>query len=549
MRCVTDPWHILGIAATRDAAAIRKAYAAELKRFDMDQEPNRYITLRDARDLALRWARSAHDTLSRTDPSPSPETVAPIAEQAIAEDVEPSPLQRETEESADPGAPPVDDVGFHYSEMMRLLLPDGERSMAPLSFGERTALADHFAALLHDPRMELVSFRMSAEAQLRDVIAGTIPRSDAILLDAVDFFGWEETRGRVDQPRGLDAVLHRATALRFIAKVQSPAHPMHKAWRELTSPVVKRGRRAVRVGAGDITTLLRAIRIEQPALESELDPERVAMWEGKLGLVEPGRIPGGVNRPGSGGLRLWLVVGFFALVQLSAIGSNLTPKGGGTPPNEVTLSTAPANDDLRAPATDLDPVLTAFAGDGFTMHTISIENPVLFQLLTAKWQQAHDDLKRRSAFSDEISTMLVQRLQAAISIDADPALVVDYRRLQLEEAKGIRESGFVACDSFFATGDAPPQLGYIFRDRRWRARQQILMLSSPDTVPEDRRRLAIPDEVMAVAAARLKLPPAQFERLLDAGGMPGQRCDARIALIETGLALPQEIGLPLLRRP
>lgn len=545
-----DPWHILGLAATRDVAAIRRAYAAELKRFDMDQEPNRYIALRDARDLAIRWARSSDDTRYRADlppPSAPPEKVEPIAELAITEEVEPSPPAPGADKF--PEAPPVDDVSFHYSEMMRLLLPDGERTMTPLSAGERTALAGHFAFLLRDPRMELVGFRMSAEGQLRDVIVGTIPRSDAILLDAVDFFGWEETRGGVDQPRGLDAVLHRATALRFIAKVQAPAHPMHKAWRELTSPVIKRGRRAVRVSAGNIATLLRAIRVEQPALESELDPERVAMWEGKLGLVEPGGVPGGVDRPGSSGLGPWIFVGLVVLALLSAIGSNLTPKSGGTSPNEVTLSTAPANDELRAPATDLDPVLTAFAGDGFTMHTISNENPVLFQLLTAKWQQAHDDLKSRSVFSDEMSTMLAQRLQAAISIDADPALVVDYRRLQLEEAKEIRASGSVACDSFFATGDAPPQLGYIFRDRRWRARQQILMLSSPDTVPEDRRGLAIPGEAMAAAAARSKLPPAQFERLLDAGGMPGQRCDARIALIETGLALPQEIGLPLLRRP
>jgi len=530
-----DPWHILGLAATRDVAAIRRAYAAELKRFDMDQEPNRYIALRDARDLALRWARSSDDTRYRADlpPPAPPEKVEPIAELAIAEEVEPSPPEPGADKFGGPEAPPVDDVSFHYSEMMRLLLPDGERTMTPLSSGERTALAGHFAFLLRDPRMELVGFRMSAEAQLRDVIAGTIPRSDAILLDAVDFFGWEETRGRVDQPRGLDAVLHRATALRFVAKVQAPTHPMHKAWRELTSPVVKRGRRAVRVSAGNIATLLRAIRIEQPALERELDPERVAMWEGKLGLVAPGHVPGAAAASANDSWR-WIIGGLFAfLLLLGAFGSLLSRPAG----------------TLNSPAWDLDPVLAKFGGDQFSMKNISEENPRLFQLLTERWQQADASGQQPAAFAADVTNFLTQRVQDAVRIDADPVLVFDYRRLQLDEAKRLRALSPRDCDYFLEYGREPLQFSIGFGNYRKQVRQRILMLSSPDSVPEDQRGLAIPTEAMAAAAARAKVPPAEFERLLDTGGMPGQRCDARIALIETGLALPREIGLPLLRRP
>jgi len=52
-----DIWAVLGIARTSNVADIRGAYARQLRSFDVDADPQRFMTLRDARDAALRIAR------------------------------------------------------------------------------------------------------------------------------------------------------------------------------------------------------------------------------------------------------------------------------------------------------------------------------------------------------------------------------------------------------------------------------------------------------------------------------------------------------------
>ena len=51
------PWSVLGIEATRDAGAVRKAYADALRALDLDKEVRAYAQLRQARDEAL-WLAS-----------------------------------------------------------------------------------------------------------------------------------------------------------------------------------------------------------------------------------------------------------------------------------------------------------------------------------------------------------------------------------------------------------------------------------------------------------------------------------------------------------
>lgn len=56
------PWSLLGIAPTADTSAIRKAYAAKLKAMDVDADVSGFAQLRQARDLALRLARTLEET-------------------------------------------------------------------------------------------------------------------------------------------------------------------------------------------------------------------------------------------------------------------------------------------------------------------------------------------------------------------------------------------------------------------------------------------------------------------------------------------------------
>ena len=61
-----DCWHILGIAPTRDEAAIKRAYAQLLKKHRPDRDPDGFIRLREAYEAALAGGEQ-YDTFAHDD--------------------------------------------------------------------------------------------------------------------------------------------------------------------------------------------------------------------------------------------------------------------------------------------------------------------------------------------------------------------------------------------------------------------------------------------------------------------------------------------------
>ena len=61
-----DCWHILGIAPTRDEAAIKRAYAQLLKKHRPDRDPDGFIRLREAYETALAGGEQ-YDTFTHDD--------------------------------------------------------------------------------------------------------------------------------------------------------------------------------------------------------------------------------------------------------------------------------------------------------------------------------------------------------------------------------------------------------------------------------------------------------------------------------------------------
>ncbi len=61
-----DCWHILGIAPTRDEAAIKRAYAQLLKKHRPDRDPDGFIRLREAYETALAGGEQ-YDTFAHDD--------------------------------------------------------------------------------------------------------------------------------------------------------------------------------------------------------------------------------------------------------------------------------------------------------------------------------------------------------------------------------------------------------------------------------------------------------------------------------------------------
>ncbi len=86
-----DPWSRLGIAATSDETAIRRAYAVLLKRTRPDVDPEGFRTLRTAFEAAQRWAAQnpaavpTAKTIERTLPA-EPEIPAPLPPPRVVPD-------------------------------------------------------------------------------------------------------------------------------------------------------------------------------------------------------------------------------------------------------------------------------------------------------------------------------------------------------------------------------------------------------------------------------------------------------------------------------
>jgi hypothetical protein len=83
---MVSPWETLGIGPTSDSAEIRKAYAARIRVWRPDTDPENFARLREAYEIAQRLAREDVELLDAMEP--------PIAQQhtTAALAVAPPPL-------------------------------------------------------------------------------------------------------------------------------------------------------------------------------------------------------------------------------------------------------------------------------------------------------------------------------------------------------------------------------------------------------------------------------------------------------------------------
>lgn len=331
---MSPPWSILGIGATADAAAIRKAYAARLKAMDVDGDVEGFARLRQARDHALRLARNmaaaAHDPEEPEDGSdepefgPSPEApprwiyAAPELRgewsganltARPSEPDQPAMLERMAWAAAaaregvsgagiplttiDPFTAPflrgnhaADEAlglrpGESPAERLAILLdPESAEAAEPLSEAEARQALRALRNILDDAAQAQITRAQQIEDWLAEVLARGWPRSAPLLEDANAAFGWEREWAAHDARPGVAFLGARLRGYRFQQNVLRPGHRYHKAWNELVRPGEAGPLRMVRgPSQGDVEGLLRGIRNNFPELETHFAPERVASWE------------------------------------------------------------------------------------------------------------------------------------------------------------------------------------------------------------------------------------------------------------------------------
>lgn len=280
---VTDAWQLLGLAPTEDGREVKRAYARLLKQIDVHADPDAFIRLRAARELALRWG-------------------AEIPE-----------WERETDENgANDDSWSDDALDWNYLLADGLCLDangdlcrPGQAAPAPTyrpttDSDKLRAAVDSLEAALNgdfavDPQQVEIAgialLELCAEAQVDEAarieewllaaMAAAIPRSDPLIDAAARQFGWNDavrSHGRSFN-LDLDDLLRRRTArAEFASWRVHPGEEIREAVAELTRP----GRTRLSVFdlglARQVQRFLANVVAAQPMIEYDFAPDTLAWW-------------------------------------------------------------------------------------------------------------------------------------------------------------------------------------------------------------------------------------------------------------------------------
>jgi curved DNA-binding protein CbpA len=524
------PWSELDLDPTDDTGAIRRAYAKKLRALDPDRQADAFQRLRQAREDALHEAAFALE-------APEAEFANDSEASGWAADAPPpdgfgsgqsDPLHAAVDDAPAAYEAP-DELDRPYRRLVELLHPDPARE-EPLSPDEEADLAATFDDILADPRLEEIAFFGETEDWLSQVLAAAIPWSDRLLPRVAERFGWLAEAGSIAQPPAVAAITDRLEALRFLDEVQSPRHPHHRAWRELTRPADEGSPRPWGSGR-HVHELLHLVRARYPDLERHFDWYRVSMYESPPRFEAKGwKLAVGV----------WLLI---ALVRLFV--------GAGDPEQapDPTLIPQVSASMLSSPQADIGYALETLFGDDLTLSELQVENVGLYALLESNWNVAREANSTRPAFAQQIGSLLSSRQRGALSKASYPILA-DHLRLRLDEAALARRQGWQACADFLSgTKPLKPLPEALARRGRKLVARTLLEVegdvANPDGPP---KRFLIPASVVEDVGRRTDLAPAAIGAALSDQGSAEHRCRARIALYQATLALPRREGLPLLRK-
>lgn len=580
----THAWHVLGIARTPDAAAIRRAYADRLKAMDVDKDVDGYARLREARDAALRWARmqataatstptdaaeaSADAPPAAAPPPPSeasswlyaaPEAsgtgdpslttrlgdvrprldvtpgFAPAqapAEQAIA--VARDPFARPVLLGLEPTSDAVMPAWAHEQALHRLLLPHasdgGDADLPPLQGWEEAMALGHLKAVLRHAETVSVTAFDEIDNWLARLLADAWPRSAPLLEPAAAVFGWESERGQVSERPAIAFLNARLRGLRFFEKVQESRHPLHKAWTELTTPAQQGSRRGWFVKRADLDQLLDGVRRNFPELEHHFDPWRVALWD---------------KAEAQGSSESWFAGGWFSkgriaifaaifLIQIARFAfSGSTPETAAPPP-PAALSAGEIAADNTAIASALDRIF----GPEITFEGLKSLQPDLAALFSANRTIARSEGSSDAVYAARVHDLVRERIYATALVEKGP-LLAEVQAIRANLLRAARQTGAAQCMTFVRTRRLDPQVSLPASLREAERRLAVRMLDARQLGPPARiapGRANVPGELVGKVIALTGIPDDRVRRAMNGNGSDADQCAVAIALIDATLA-------------
>ncbi|WP_298191248.1 hypothetical protein [Novosphingobium sp.] len=579
----------LGLRAGADVAAIRKAYAALYKAMDPDADPEGYARLRQARDIALRAAKSAAvpPPAPAEAPEPSDEAAAPPAEpwlygaptvaHAQAADLpllnagqiphpEPAPVAPQPIDAPAASAaalralagPPLlesakplrADVGYlaHPDHDLARLLHDSDAELGPLDDAGEALAQRCLRALLAEAATADLSRHARIEDWLADLLAETWPRSAPLLRPTAEAFGWENERGQITERPSIAWLNARLRGLRFQDKVTEPDHPLHKAWTELTRPGSATIVDKLRVQRSAINQLLEGVRKHFPELEHHFPRERVVSWGDGAASGWTGF---GVFRIFGTGFTFnagYAISIFVGLQIVMAILRSVAPDPVGTHdalfgPPAITATADPTYAPLR------DKAVEEVFGKGKTIGWLR-EN----QSSLATVFESHIESARSAGGRDEAGIIAdpLEYVRRRVYYDgrkADVATLREMTKVRLALYEVARKEDPDVCTHFLETAD----MTSITVPEPVRAQERSLAAHMvergvlADSGEPASLRATVPGALIGQVIKATELPEERVRLVLNGKGQPAERCAVIGALLRAALGWKGKEGSDILR--
>lgn len=578
----TQAWKVLGIAKTPDVGAIRRAYAERLKAMDIDKDVDGYARLREARDAALRWARmqAKPDASEEFDPFagvvPPKETEPGKALESIAEsetsswlyaapaaqgEADPSlttrlgdsspkldvttgfsaaqaPAEQAIAVARDPfarpvllGLEPTSDAVMpawaHEQALHRLLFAvqrqdNDDDTPPPLEGWEEAMALGHLKAVLRHAETVSVTAFDEIDNWLAGMLADSWPRSAPLLEPAAAVFGWESERGQVSERPAIAFLNARLRGLRFREKVQEPGHPLHKAWKELTTPAQQGSRKGWFVKRAEVEQLLAGVRKNFPELEHHFDPWRVALWDKADG-----------SDVGSGWFskgRLWIFAVILLLQVVRFAFNDSTPDT--TPPPALSAS------EMAEDSNAIGGAIAAIFGPEITLEGLKSLQPDLSALFSANRTIARADGSDDKAYRAKVHDLVRERMYMTALVEKGP-LLADVQRVRADLLRAARKVGAAQCMAFVRTRRLDPQVVVPEATLEAERKLAVRMLDASQLGPPQRMapaRAQVPGELVGKVILLTGIPDERVRKAMNGKGSDADQCAVNIALIDATLA-------------
>lgn len=532
------PWALLGIDATTDKSAIRRAYADRLKAMDIDREVEAYAALRGARDSALAQAKRLDAQPDVRDPAVAEDGVRFEGGQIGASWDEQEALPRpdgEPQPALEPEPEPEPLEPLPPAVLYDLLFPQGEYCADGLSYEElQTGLAA-IHVIADDAQGSAVDRERAIEEWLAHQLETAWPRSAYLVDAAASRFHWAETAGQLSELPAVRFLNPRLRGIRFVETVSQPGSPLHKAWVELSRVGPKNSLSRFRARPKDVKSLLAGIRENYPEVESYLDPVRVASWD-RMQEAHGCAF-------GSGGI----FAAIFAVTVLRAVISSFQADQQAAQTQQHDNFVAQNEVEGKRKTEDL---VRDLFGDVTVKPKLSYLAPNLDKAVYSYRSMAAVNQSNLPEQEIEVRNLLrIMALRAAAVADFEDLVAI--KRIQLDlMVQAHKQGGPDMClrviKGAFLDDDltVSEQVRQQERTLYLRLLNGKLLGSTPVEFP---KTAPIPGEVVKAVMDSTSLDLAGFEKAAKGEAPPAQQCAYQIALMETVLKQPAKVSIRLLR--